>query len=152
MGEHNHNSGMTTWRAGCSGSCTSGSVGGPGKPTSREADRAPRSDPYTYVPTGAGFLYLAVVIDLWSRKVVGWSMRSDLTTPLVTDALDMAIAQRNPEGVIHHSDRGSQGGFNWWSQHLVIKEVDGECCGSSGRDCGDAWSDVVAWSTVDSAA
>lgn len=62
----------------------------------------------TYVPTGAGFLYLAVVIDLWSRKVVGWSMRNDLTTPLVTDALDMAIAQRNPEGVIHHSDRGSQ--------------------------------------------
>ena len=62
----------------------------------------------TYIPTGAGFLYLAVVIDLWSRKVVGWSMRSDLTTPLVTDALDMAIAQRNPEGVIHHSDRGSQ--------------------------------------------
>ena len=60
----------------------------------------------TYIPTGAGFLYLAVVIDLWSRKVVGWSMRSDLTTPLVTDALDMAIAQRNPEGVIHHSDAG----------------------------------------------
>ena len=41
----------------------------------------------TYVPTGAGFLYLAVVLDLWSRKVVGWSMRTDLTTPLVTDHL-----------------------------------------------------------------
>ena len=64
----------------------------------------------TYVPTQAGFLYLAVVIDLWSRKVVGWSMRSDLTTPLVTDALDMAISQRKPNGVIFHSDRGSQFG------------------------------------------
>ena len=62
----------------------------------------------TYVPTGAGFLYLAAVIDVWSRRVVGWSMRSDLTTPLVTDALDMAIARRRPHRVIHHSDRGSQ--------------------------------------------
>ena len=62
----------------------------------------------TYVPTKAGFLYVAVVIDLWSRRVVGWSMRNDLTTPLVTDALDMAISQRNPTAVIHHSDRGSQ--------------------------------------------
>lgn len=62
----------------------------------------------TYIPTGAGFLYLAVVIDVWSRRVVGWSMRDDMATPLVTDALDMAIGQRRPEGVIHHSDRGSQ--------------------------------------------
>ena len=64
--------------------------------------------PYTYVPTKAGFLSLAVVLDLWSRKIVGWSMRDDLATPLVTDALDMAIEQRKPDGVIHHSDRGSQ--------------------------------------------
>ena len=62
----------------------------------------------TYIPTKAGFLYLAVVLDLWSRKVVGWSMRDDLATPLVTDALDMAIEQRKPDRVIHHSDRGSQ--------------------------------------------
>ena len=62
----------------------------------------------TYIPTKAGFLYLAVVIDVWSRRVVGWSMRDDLATPLVTDAVDMAIEQRKPEGVIHHSDRGSQ--------------------------------------------
>ena len=62
----------------------------------------------TYVPTQAGFLYLAVVIDVWSRRVVGWSMRDDMATPLVTDALDMAIEQRKPERVIHHSDRGSQ--------------------------------------------
>jgi putative transposase len=62
----------------------------------------------TYVPTTAGYLYLAVVIDVWSRRVVGWSMRDNLATPLVTDALDMAIGQRKPAGVIHHSDRGSQ--------------------------------------------
>ena len=43
--------------------------------------------PYTYVPTAAGFLYLAAVIDVWSRRVVGWSIRNDLTTPLVADAL-----------------------------------------------------------------
>ena len=62
----------------------------------------------TYIPTGAGFLYLAAVIDVWSRRKVGWSMRDDMATPLVTDALDMAIARRRPKGVIHHSDRGSQ--------------------------------------------
>ena len=74
----------------------------------------------TYVPTQAGFLYLAVVIDLWSRKVVGWSMRTDLTTPLVTDALDMAISQRKPNGVIHHSDRGSQLRFKGSSQQCLL--------------------------------
>ena len=62
----------------------------------------------TYIPTKAGFLYLAVVIDVWSRRVVGWSMRDNLATPLVTDALDMATARRRPGRVIHHSDRGSQ--------------------------------------------
>ena len=111
---------MNTWRAGCSGSCTSGSEGGPGKPTSRNADRAPRSDPYTYIPTGAGFLYLAAVIDVWSRRVVGWSMRNNLATPLVTDALDMAIARRRPNRVIHHSDRDSQTRFKGSSQRCLV--------------------------------
>ena len=62
----------------------------------------------TYVPTWAGFLYLAVVIDLWSRRVVGWAMRTHLRTELVTEALEMAIERRRPKGVIHHSDQGSQ--------------------------------------------
>lgn len=62
----------------------------------------------TYVPTWAGFLFLAVVVDVWSRKVVGWSMATDLKTELVVGALDMAVAQRQPSGVIHHSDHGTQ--------------------------------------------
>ena len=61
-----------------------------------------------YVPTWAGFLYLAVVLDACSRRVVGWSMASHLRTELVLDALNMAIWQRRPEQVIHHSDQGSQ--------------------------------------------
>jgi putative transposase len=62
----------------------------------------------TYVPTWAGFLYLAVVLDVWSRKIVGWAMATHLRTSLVTAALNMAIAQRSPAGVIHHSDQGCQ--------------------------------------------
>lgn len=62
----------------------------------------------TYVPTWSGFLYLAVVLDVFSRRIVGWAMANHLKTQLVLDALDMAIAQRRPESVIHHSDRGSQ--------------------------------------------
>ena len=62
----------------------------------------------TYIPTWAGFLYLAVVLDAFSRRVVGWSMANHLRTQLVLDALDMALWQRRPDGVIHHSDQGSQ--------------------------------------------
>ena len=62
----------------------------------------------TAIPTAAGFLYLAVVLDAWSRKVVGWAMTNHLRTELVLDALEMAIGQRRPRDVIHHSDQGSQ--------------------------------------------
>ncbi len=62
----------------------------------------------TYVPTWAGFLYLAVVIDAFSRRVVGWSMANHLRTELVLEALNMALWQRRPDNVIHHSDQGSQ--------------------------------------------
>ena len=53
-------------------------------------------------------MYLAIVLDVFSRKVVGWAMASHLRTELVLEALNMAIAQRRPEGVIHHSDKGAQ--------------------------------------------
>ena len=62
----------------------------------------------TYIPTGSGFLYLAVVLDAWSRRVVGWSMAVHLRTELVLAALDMALWQRRPSEVIHHSDQGTQ--------------------------------------------
>jgi len=60
----------------------------------------------TYIPTWAGFLYLAVVLDVWSRKLVGWTMAAHLRTELVLEALQMAIQQRRPCSVIHHSDQG----------------------------------------------
>ena len=62
----------------------------------------------TYIPTWAGFLYLAVVLDAWSRRVVGWAMATHLRTELVLDAFNMALAQRRPANVIHHSDHGCQ--------------------------------------------
>jgi putative transposase len=62
----------------------------------------------TYIPTWAGMLYLAVVLDVWSRRVIGWAMETHLRTELVLTALNMAIDQRRPQGVIHHSDQGCQ--------------------------------------------
>ncbi len=64
---------------------------------------------FTYVPTGEGWLYLAFVLDTYSRKAVGWSMSEHMRAELVVDALSMAVSRRKPgEGLIHHSDRGSQ--------------------------------------------
>ena len=61
----------------------------------------------TYVPTWAGFIFLAVVLDVWSRRIVGWSIGEQITADLVLAALNMALEQRRPEEVIHHSDQGS---------------------------------------------
>jgi putative transposase len=74
---------------------------------------APRPDALwvadiTYVPTWAGFLYLAVVIDAFSRRVVGWAMHNHLRSQLVLQALEMAYGQRRPGDVVHHSDQGTQ--------------------------------------------
>jgi transposase InsO family protein len=74
----------------------------------------------TYVATDEGWLYVAVVLDLYSRLVVGWAMSDRMSATLTCDALRMAVFRRHrPRGVIVHSDRGSQGGFNWSSQHGV---------------------------------
>ncbi len=62
----------------------------------------------TYIPTWAGFLYLAVVLDAFSRRIVGWSMAEHLRTELVLAALNMALGQRRAKGVVHHSDHGTQ--------------------------------------------
>ena len=76
--------------------------------------QAERPDQYylsdiTYIGTGEGWLYLAAVMDLFSRRIVGWAMAEQITAELTCDALRMALRQRQPEsGLIHHSDRGAQ--------------------------------------------
>lgn len=94
---------------------TSGSEGGPGKPTNRKAGRAPRSDPYTYVWTLAGFVYVAFLVDVFSRRILGWRVMSSKHTPLVTSVVEQALFTRQrgefaftPTGLVHHSDAGSQ--------------------------------------------
>lgn len=65
-----------------------------------------------------GWLYLAVVLDAFSRPIVGWAMSERATSQLVVSALEMALHNRQPDaGVVHHSDQGTQGGFNWSLQH-----------------------------------
>ena len=96
----------------------------------------------TYVPTMTGFLYLAVVLDVFSRKVVGWSMQPHLRTGLIVNALNMAVGQRRPDNVIHHSDQGCQ--------HTSL------ACGSRCREAGvrpsmgsvgDAYANAMAESS-----
>ena len=89
--------------------CTSGSARGQTKPlVERLIRRVCPTQPYIW--TGQGWLYLAIVLDLFSRRVVGWSMALSLERTLVIDVLQMAIAARDPaKGLIHHSDRGSHG-------------------------------------------
>jgi transposase InsO family protein len=76
------------------------------------------TDIIIYVPTSQGWLYLAVILDLFTRKVVGWAMREHMRAELTIAALIMAIQRQRPGGgLIHHSDRGSQTGLKWSSQH-----------------------------------
>jgi transposase InsO family protein len=89
-------SGMNPWRAGCGESRTSGSEGGPEKPTSRKTGGALRPDPYTEHPTREGKVYCAVVLDVFSRRVVSWSIDATPTAALATNALGMAIQIRTP--------------------------------------------------------
>ena len=80
----------------------------------------------SYIWTREGWLYLAVVIDLFARRVVGWATGDRLHRDLALAALRTALAMRRPTaGLIHHSDRGSQGGINWSSQHNRKKCCDG---------------------------
>ena len=93
----------------------------------------------TYVPTSAGFLYLAVVLDAWSRKIVGWSMANHLRAVLVLDAMEAAVGQRRPKDVIHHSDQGSQ----------YTSVAFGKRCGEAGvrpsmGSVGDAYDNAMA--------
>lgn len=93
----------------------------------------------TYLPTAEGWLYLAVVLDLFSRRVVGWSMGATLQTSLVQEALQMALQQRRPGGgLLHHSDRGSQYASDAY-QELLREHV---IIGSMSRR-GNCWDNAV---------
>jgi transposase InsO family protein len=104
-------SGMSTWRAGCSGTGTSGSEGGSGKPTSREAGRAPRPDPYTKLlgPAKWTWFYLYTIIDIYSRYVPGWLLaraeRALLAERLLADTITNQHVDRGQLTI--HADRGS---------------------------------------------
>ena len=94
----------------------------------------------TYIWTQEGWLYLAVVIDLYSRKVVGWSMGSRMKAKLVCDAMMMAIWQRKPKaGLIHHSDRGSQYASRAFRKLLKVHGIKGSMSAK-----GDCWDNAVA--------
>jgi transposase InsO family protein len=90
----------------------------------------------TYIPTRQGWLYLAVVIDLYSRRVVGWSMNRRSGRWLVVDALRMAVEARRPQGpLIHHSDRGGQYSSDDFRNELARHGID--CSMSSAGSCYD---------------
>lgn len=92
----------------------------------------------TYIPTKEGWLYLAVVLDLFSRKVVGWAMRETMAQDLTLDALHMAIANRRPgPGLLHHADRGSQYAARAYRRLL---ETQGMLCSMSRK--GDCWDNA----------
>jgi transposase InsO family protein len=94
----------------------------------------------TYIPTGEGWLYLAVILDLYSRRIVGWAMSDRLTRQLALDALGMALARRQPApGLLHHSDRGSQYASGDYQTALGRQGI----VGSMSRR-GDCWDNAVA--------
>lgn len=94
----------------------------------------------TYIPTGEGWLYLAVILDLCSRFVVGWAMSDRITRELTLDALDMALVRRRPRpGLLHHSDRGSQYASGDYQDALA---ADGLVCSMSRR--ANCWDNAVA--------
>ena len=94
----------------------------------------------TYISTGEGWLYLAIVIDLYLRKIVGWSMDDTMKVSLVNDALNMALRHRNPkQGLIWHTDRGSQ--YASYSHKDLLKENNITQSMSRKENC---WDNAVA--------
>ncbi len=94
----------------------------------------------TYIWTQEGWLYLAVILDLFSRRVVGWSMSAQITRQLALDALTMALSQRQPHrGLLHHSDRGSQYASGDYRKRLAAHGI---VCSMSRR--ANCWDNAVA--------
>ena len=105
----------------------------------------------TYVATWKGFVYVAFVIDVFSRMIVGWRVSTSLRTDLALDALEQALYSRpTSDGLIHHSDRGGQGEFNGSSQHLKTEVLYGKATWVDG-DADGAAGDAVAGPTAGAA-
>jgi putative transposase len=102
----------------------------------------------TYVPTWSGVGYVCFIIDAFSRRIVGWRVAGHMRTTMVLDALEMARWQRGTrlEGLVTHSDAGSQGGFNWSLQHLDRGGVDGQASGMDDRVDGQVCDEVAGCS------
>jgi transposase InsO family protein len=101
----------------------------------------------TYLPTGEGTLYLAGVVDLFSRKVVGWCMKDHLGTDLCVEALEMALARRKPAaGLLHHSDRGCQYASERYQDRLEAFSID--CSMSRVGNCYDNAAVESLWATL----
>jgi putative transposase len=101
----------------------------------------------TYVPTREGWLYLAAVMDIWSRRIVGWSMADHMETELVSNALQMALQRRQPpQGLLHHSDRGVQYASDSYQQLLADNDIQVSMSGK-----GDCWDNAAMesfWATL----
>ena len=114
--------------------------------TASEPDRKWAAD-ITYVPTDQGWLYVAAVLDVYSRKIVGWSMADHMESELVIDALRMALHHRRPdEGLLHHSDRGVQYASDDYQHLLASQDI---TVSMSGR--GDCWDNAMMeslWATL----
>jgi len=90
----------------------------------------------TYIPTRQGWLYVAVLMDLYSRRIIGWAMDEQMTTTLTLRALEMALQQRSvPVGLLHHSDRGCQYGATLYQQRLIALGI--RCSMSRPGNCWD---------------
>jgi putative transposase len=102
---------------------------------------------FTYIWTGEGWLYVAVVLDLYSRRIVGWSMKQEMTAELVSDALLMAIWRRVPKAaLLHHSDQGSQYTSEQFQTLLTTQGI--ECSMSRRGDCWDNAAMESFFSTI----
>jgi len=140
---------MNPWRAGCAETCKSGSEGGPRKRTGRNPGTAPRPDPYTYVATWSGTVYVAFAIDAFSRRIVGWKADRNMKTSLVLDTLEMALWARDHdgtpvgEGMVHHTDAGSQYTSFAFTQRLIDAGAD-----ASIGSVGDGYDNALAESTI----
>ena len=112
---------------------------------------------FTYVWTSAGFVFVSFCTDVFSRRILGWRVSTSKAAPLVASVLEQALFTRRRQdvtftatGLVHHSDAGGQGEFNWSSQHLGHGGVDGQARRMDDRIDG-AIGDEVAWSSVASA-